>query len=118
MYRGLYADVASDDQAAARRREYEALDHVIGRLKVARESGAAGAGLIDALDTLEALWLVFIRDVADPENALPADVRRNVAAIGRWIFATSSRLREEGHGDLDTLIDVNAAIREGLKAKT
>ena len=55
MYRGLYADVVSDDQAAARRREYEALDHVIGRLKIARESGAAGAGLIDALDTLEAL---------------------------------------------------------------
>ncbi|MCB1541294.1 MAG: flagellar biosynthesis regulator FlaF [Hyphomicrobiales bacterium] len=117
MYRGLYADVASDDQVAARRREYEALDRVIGRLSVARESGATGACLIDALEMLEELWLVFIRDVADPENALPADLRRNIAAIGRWIFVSSSRLREEGHGNLDALIDVNVAIRDGLKAR-
>lgn len=117
MYQGAYSDVASDNQVEARRREYEALDQVIVRLHKARNAGASGATLTEALDAVEGLWAIFMQDVADPQNMLPVEMRRNIFAISRWMFACTSRLREEGQGDINALIEVNVTIRDGLAVK-
>ena len=117
MYQGAYSDVASDDQTEARHREYEALDQVIVRLRKARDAGARGVSLTEALDAVEGLWAIFMQDVVDPQNMLPVEMRRNIFAISRWMFARRSRLREEGEGNLDALIEVNVTIRDGLVVK-
>ena len=117
MYQGAYSDVASDDQTEARHREYVALDQVIVRLRKARDAGARGVSLTEALDAVEGLWAIFMQDVVDPQNMLPVEMRRNIFAISRWMFAHTSMLREEGEGNLDALIEVNVTIRDGLVVK-
>lgn len=117
MYQGAYKDVASDDQVEARRREYDALDQVIIRLRKARDAGGHGAALTEALDAVEGLWAIFMQDVVDPGNRLPVEMRRSIFAISRWMFACTSRLREEETGELEALIEVNVTIRDGLAVK-
>lgn len=115
MYRGAYAEIAADDQGQARRTEYAALDIVVARLRAARGLGAHDPAFGAALDSVEALWSLFIKDVASPDNALPAELRKNIVSIGRWIFSKTAALRNAEEGDLSALIDVNVAIRDGLK---
>lgn len=117
MHQRFYLEASADDQALARRAECAALDLVIVKLRAARDAGGDGVLLTDALDALEALWSVFVSDVSNCGNALPTDLRRNIVSIGRWMFSQSAALRESEEGDLDSLIDVNIAIRDGLKAK-
>lgn len=117
MYRELYAEVAADDQAQARRREYRAFEAVIERLGAARDAGGSGAQLNEALDAMEALWSILAKDVAHPQNGLPDEVRRGILSIARWIFARSADIRNSGAGDIDSLIEMNATIRDGLKAR-
>ena len=115
MYRNYYVEATADDQAQARRLEAAALDTVVEKLRAARNVGGCGAPLAEALDSLEALWAVFLGDVSDPGNALPADLRTDIVSIGRWIFARSAVLRNCEECNLDSLIDVNSAIRDGLR---
>lgn len=117
IYQGAYKDVASDDQVEARRREYHALDQVIARLREAQGAGARGVALTEALDAVEGLWGIFMQDVVAPGNRLPVEMRRSIFAISRWMFACTSRLREEETGELEALIEVNVTIRDGLAVK-
>ena len=116
MYRGRYAEIAADDQSAARRHELRALNVVLDRLDAARAAPGDSERLSAALDAAETLWSAFLSDVAHKDNALPREIRQNIISIGSWVFKQSAALRAAGGGDLDSLISVNAAIRDGLKA--
>jgi len=113
MHQRYYVEALADDQTRARRAEYSALEVVIAKLRAARE----GASLTEALDAVEALWSVLISDVSNPHNALPTNLRSNIVSIGCWMFSRSAALRNSEDFDLDSMIDVNIAIRDGLRAK-
>ena len=117
MYRAYYSDVTSDDQASARRAECAALSVVIDRLQAAKTSPGDRHLLTGALDALEALWGIFLKDLANPDNALPVELRAGLVSIGRWIFMRASEIREGGAADLDALIDINTSILRGLQAQ-
>lgn len=116
MYKRFYVEASSDDQRRARRTECAALDIVITKLTTARNAGGSGASLTDALDALEALWVIFVSDVSNSDNALPPPLRSNILSLGRWMFSRSAALRNAEEVNLDSLIEVNIAIRDGLKA--
>lgn len=118
MYHSAYAEIAADDQAEARRREHRALEVVLGRLSAAQAAFPNEELLCEALDAMESLWAIFMKDVSGPENALPLRVRENVLAIGRWIFERSAEQRNGRADNLALLIEMNATIRDGLKTRS
>jgi len=118
MFRAYYSEIAADDQSTARKHECAALTQVVDRLTAARNAPGDESRLVEALDGMEALWGVLMQDIASSGNALPLDLRASLFSIGRWLFSRASDLRAGRSVDLDSLIDVNVAIRNGLQGTT
>lgn len=114
MYRQDYADIVADDHIDARRREFDAVNHVVTLLERAAQSSARGRQYTEALDGLDALWTVFLDDLAKDDNALPTDVRARLISIGLWMFRRTCALRIGG-GDLSSLIEINSIVRDSLR---
>ena len=51
----------------------------------------------------------------DLQFRLPEELRARLISIGLWITRTSMEIRIAGQGSLDALIEVNSAIRDGLR---
>jgi flagellar biosynthesis activator protein FlaF len=61
------------------------------------------------------LWSVFLSSVTNPEHALPAPIRQNVANLGLFIMnQTVALLREPKREQLPSLIKINRELAAGL----
>jgi flagellar biosynthesis activator protein FlaF len=93
MYEFAYNDVIEDSHQTLRAREQAAMDRVIEMLRAAQEKGAQSRELIDALFYLRRLWMIFIDDLNDPNNELPAQLRAGIISIGVWMMKEIDRVR-------------------------
>ncbi|MCR9129907.1 MAG: flagellar biosynthesis regulator FlaF [Alphaproteobacteria bacterium] len=77
----------------------------------------AGPGEIrkraEALDWNRRVWSAFAADCASPDNALPDSLRASIISLAIFISKETS-LAMRGEGDVDTLIDLNRTIMQGL----
>jgi flagellar protein FlaF len=115
MYEFAYNDVIEDSHQTLRAREQAAMDRVIEMLRAAQEKGAQSRELIDALFYLRRLWMIFIDDLNDPNNELPAQLRAGIISIGVWMMKEIDRVRGGVTSDLTPMIEINVLIRNGLK---
>jgi flagellar biosynthesis activator protein FlaF len=115
MYEFAYNDVIEDSHQTLRAREQAAMDRVIEMLRAAQEKGPQSRELIDALFYLRRLWTIFIDDLNDPNNELPAQLRAGIISIGVWMMKEIDRVRGGLTNDLTPLIEINVLIRNGLK---
>jgi flagellar biosynthesis activator protein FlaF len=115
MYEFAYNDVIEDSRQTLRERERAAMDRVIGMLRSAQEKGPGSRELIDALFYLRRLWSLFIDDLNDPNNELPAQMRAGIVSIGVWMMKEIDRVRGGLTHDLTPMIEINELIRDGLK---
>ena len=115
MYEFAYNDVIEDSHQTLRARERAATDRVIGMLRAAQEKGPQSRELIDALFYLRRLWMIFIDDLNDPNNELPAQLRAGIVSIGVWMMKEIDRVRGGVTNDLTPMIEINVLIRNGLK---
>ena len=113
MAHALYEAIVAEDDAYARRSESAALSKVIEALAQAGRSGAKNEQRVAALDMHDALWCIFLEDLASDGNLLPTELRARLISIGLWAMRHSVSLRIGG-GDMAALIDVNAIVRDGL----
>jgi flagellar biosynthesis activator protein FlaF len=61
------------------------------------------------------LWSVFMSSVTNPEHALPAAIRQNVANLGLFVMnQTVALLREPQRERLPSLININRELAAGL----
>ena len=68
----------------------------------------------EALDWNRRVWSAFAADCANPENGLPDSLRASIISLSIYISKeTSTAMR--GEGDVDTLIDLNRTIMQGLE---
>jgi flagellar protein FlaF len=88
---------------------------VIGMLRAAQETGPQSRERIDALFYLRRLWMIFIDDLNDPSNELPAQLRAGIVSIGAWMMKEIDRVRRGLTNDLTPMIEINELIRDGLK---
>ena len=77
----------------------------------------AGPGEIrkraEALDWNRRVWSAFAADCASPDNGLPESLRASIISLAIYISKeTSAAMR--GSGDLETLIELNRTIMQGL----
>ncbi len=115
MYQFAYNDVVEDSRQAMRARERAAIDRVIGMLRAGQEKGPLSRERIEALYYLRRLWLIFLDDLNDPNNELPAQLRAGIISIGLWMMKEIDRVRTRVTDDLAPMIEINEIIRDGLK---
>lgn len=61
------------------------------------------------------LWSVFMSSMTDPDHALPAAIRQNVANLGLFVMnQTVALLRDPKREQLHSLININRELAAGL----
>ena len=114
MYQHSYAEALEDDQTAARRVEYQALDHAATLLRRAGGMAHPSREGIEALHFTCGLWMTFVTEVAEPANALPAALRANLISIGIWVIKEIDAIRQGRSTNYVAIADICAIVRDGL----
>ncbi|WP_114943989.1 flagellar biosynthesis regulator FlaF [Microvirga calopogonii] len=115
MYRFSYAEVVEDAPRECRQREYEIFGQAIGFLKAADGLPSNSPEMNHAVEFLQRLWTVFVKDLAHPDNELPDKLKAQLISIGFWVMRETGRIACGEHNNLTALIDINSMIQEGLK---
>ena len=71
--------------------------------------------MIDAIVFVQRLWTFLIKDLGNPDNGLPDNLKGQLISIGLWVMRESNRVVRGEQKSLEALIDINAMIQEGLK---
>jgi flagellar biosynthesis activator protein FlaF len=114
MYEFAYNEVIEDSRQSMRARERQAMERVIGMLREAQRKGPLSRERVDALFYLRRLWMIFLDDLKDPNNELPAQLRAGIISIGIWMMKEIDRVRGGLTDDLGPMIEINEIIRDGL----
>ena len=94
--------------------EYEAFVFVTRKLHtVAKLGGKITPRLAEAIDLNRRLWSLLATDAADDENLLPDATRAGIVSLFEFTRRHSSKVLR-GEADVQTLIEINAAIMRGL----
>ncbi len=102
---------------SARATEYEAVSQISHRLRRAALNRHGNyAEFVSALSENRKLWTAFAIDVAQSENALPSELRAKLFYLAEFTNSETRRILK-GDGDIGTLIEVNAALLQGLHAQ-
>ena len=115
MFEFAYKEIVDDSPQAMRAQERRVMDHVIDLLREAAAAGSGSRQTVSALYQLRRLWLVFLEDLNNPENALPDQLRAGLISIGIWVNKEIDRIISGAATDLTPLIEINEIIRDGLK---
>ena len=94
--------------------EYRLFGQVTGALLTAKETGAVGGPLVEAVDWNRRLWRTLAADCMDDRNQLPQDVRAKIVSLSLWIAKYSRQVTRNG-ASLEPLIQVNRNMMQGLK---
>jgi flagellar protein FlaF len=105
---------AAQQNAADAPREIElrAFRYVNGLLASAADTGAR----CTALNKTHRLWSLLIADLAQPGNALPADLKARLVSLGLWAQREADA-RLSDAASLAPLIDLHREMIAGLEAQ-
>lgn len=96
--------------------EYRLMGQVTRALMDVRDLGPQEfPKLIDALDWNRRMWTTFSNACADPENGLPDQLRASIVSLSIFVSKHSSQVART-RKDVDTLIDINKSVMQGLAA--
>ncbi|MBC8128973.1 MAG: flagellar biosynthesis regulator FlaF [Rhizobiaceae bacterium] len=115
MYQFSYAEVRQESGASSRERERQALDHTLDALIRAERCGPRSQQAIEAVYVTRSLWAILVEDLANPENALPEDLRAGLISIGLWVMREAEAIRVGKVHSFQGIIDVTTMIRDGLE---
>lgn len=115
MYQHSYAEVMEDDQAEARRNEAYALDHAYNLLMEAAARPHPSVEGVKALYFTRRLWMLFVTELAAPDNALSNDLKMRLISIGKWVLREADRIRLNQSTDYAGIAEICAIIRDGLR---
>ena len=93
--------------------EYDAFARVTRHLKSAVSAGSLNK-LAPALHDNRRLWTVLAADVADPKNALPADLRARIFYLAEFTEQHSRKVLQN-KVTANPLIEINLAVMRGLR---
>ena len=106
---------AAQQAESPRDTEYRLFGQVTGALLNAKQAGAAGAPLVEAVDWNRRLWRTLAADCMDDRNTLTQDVRAKIISLSLWVAKYSRSVTRE-KAPLDPLIEINRTIMQGLQA--
>jgi flagellar protein FlaF len=104
-------------QKTARSAEYDVISRITSRLRSAlKQSAIDYPALVAALDENRRLWVTLAADVADPDNALPHDLKLRILGLAQFSLRHTSAVLA-GTEPADILVEINLAILRGLAGK-
>lgn len=72
----------------------------------------------DALVYNRKLWTILVTSATSEESPLPQEIKNNIANLGVYIFKqTMSVMTTDDSNMLTSIISINRAIAEGLRAQ-
>jgi flagellar protein FlaF len=104
---------AQNSVQSPRATEYRLFGQVTHALIQARDSGERDQAFMKALDWNRRMWSVFSSDCAVEGNGLPNQLRASIISLALFVSKHTS-LVMRGQDDIETLIDINRTIMEGL----
>ncbi len=107
---------AGGNMLSQRELEAQALVHMASKINEIKENWEENqASLEDVLNMNRKLWTVFAASLAEPDNPLPVELKKNVGALALFIFKhTLSVLSDPKPEALSTLININMQLAKGL----
>lgn len=114
MYQFSYSQVLADDPTDARQHERRAFEHAIGLLAAAEGTEPGSPAELKALEFVNQLWAVLIKDLAHTGNDLPAEVRAGLMSIGLWVMSEAQRIETGQSRHFAAIAQVCGTIRDGL----
>jgi flagellar protein FlaF len=65
------------------------------------------------------LWELFVSDMANPDHALPQDIKNNIASLAFFVFKRTQEINIETQPEkFKALISINRSIAAGLMKRT
>lgn len=95
--------------------EHRLMTQITGEMINARAAGGQRTALMPALHRNREVWSAFFAACSTEGNRLPAQVRGSLISLALWVDRYTSDV-VAGRESIDTLIDVNLAVIEGLAA--
>lgn len=120
MQPGIQAYAKTQSLALSQRDlEARALLRAASKLQAIKDNwDPSVAHIEDALSHNRKVWTIFLASASDQDCQLPADVRKNVIGLGRFVINQCMRiLFEPDVSKLDLLIDINQNIAAGLRGQ-
>ncbi len=97
--------------------EYEAIARISHRLRAAAIDRSNNyADYVHALSENSKLWTTLAVDVAQTENSLPKELRARLFWLAEFTAHETRKLLKD-EGDVGILIEINAAVLQGLRAQ-
>ncbi|MEE2567023.1 flagellar biosynthesis regulator FlaF [Hyphobacterium marinum] len=96
--------------------EYRLFAQVTRALMAAREKADDIKVRADALDWNRRVWSTLALDCSDDNNGLPEALRAGIISLSLFVSKHSSAVLRSG-ADIDTLIEINRMIMQGLEAQ-
>lgn len=94
--------------------EYRLLGQVTAALMEARREPKDIVKRVDSLLWNKSVWDAFLVDLNHEDNRLPKELKQSLIGLAIWVNRETS-LAMDHQADLDTLIEVNQNIMEGLR---
>lgn len=114
MARQAYASMSAPTRTP-KTAEYEAIADVTRRIRAAQQDRLTGfPALARALHDNRRLWTIFATDVADPENALPAQLKARIFYLAEFVDQHSGKVIS-GSASPEPLVEINTTIMRGLR---
>ncbi|MCT4657291.1 MAG: flagellar biosynthesis regulator FlaF [Cohaesibacter sp.] len=101
-------------------RELEAnlLLQAAAKLNRAKQNGLNSEELDEALTFNRKLWTIFVGELIDENHGMPKELRENLVNLGIFTFNhTMAVLADPQNKSVDSLININKNIAEGLRSK-
>lgn len=119
MNENIYKTI-SGNMLSQRELEAQALVHMASKINAIKENwDDKAAELENVLNMNRKLWTVFAASLAEPDNPLPLDLKKNVGALALFIFKhTLNVLSNPKPQALDILININMQLAKGLATNT
>lgn len=115
MSLAYYEEVVEQGSESGRRAEKMAISHSLGLLETAQETGVQSNEATVAMHFTRRLWEMLLRDLASPENGLPAQLRADLISIGIGILRELEELRQHRKDDFEHVMFLSRTILGGLK---
>ena len=110
-----YAEIQEDSPSDARDRERDLFEQAVSLLTKAAGEGAKSIACVEAIHFTVRLWTTLLEDLANPDNALPKELRANLISIGIWVLRESDKIRKGESTNISGVLDITKIIRDGLK---
>ena len=95
----------------------EAVKHLVDDLEPDQRKAAITPDIRKALWDNQMFWITIKADLMAPENSLSGNVKADLISISLWIDKQTSEVMK-GEGTIETLIEVNRNIINGLSGRS